>query len=142
MQEEIQGMLDKQAISEMEQLRGVLLTDVSRSKKDGRQRPVINLKWLNQSVETEHFKMECIHMLKYLLKADWMAKIDSKDAYFMIPVAHKDKKYLRFQWKNKTYQFNCLPFGLSPDPWVFTKTTRPVMATLRLYRRHPDTGRD
>ena len=29
------------------------------------------------------------------------------------------------------YQFNCLPFGLSSAPWVFTKTLKPVIALLR-----------
>ena len=36
-----------------------------------------------------------------------------------------------FQWQERTFQFNCLPFGLSSAPWVFTKTTRPVVAILR-----------
>ena len=49
----------------------------------------------------------------------------------MVPMAEEDRQYLRFQWKEKVYQFNCLPFGLSSAPWVFTKTTRPVVATLR-----------
>ena len=40
------------------------------AKKDDRLRPVINLKELNISVKTEHFKMEGIHMLKDLLKAE------------------------------------------------------------------------
>lgn len=76
--------------------------------------------------------MEGIHMLKDLLKAGgWMAKIDLKDAYFMIPMAQEDRDFLKFQWKDKTYQFSCLTFGLSLAPWVFTKTTRPVVATLR-----------
>ena len=93
-------------------------------KKDGRLRPVINLKALNQSVKTEHFKMEGIYMLKDLLKAgNWMVKIDLKDAYFMIPIAQEDRTFLCFQWQNKAYQFNCLPFGLSSAPWVFTKTS-------------------
>ena len=105
------------------------LPDVSCPKKDGRQRPVINLKSLNQSVRTEHFKMEGIHMLKDLLRAgDWMAKIDLKDAYFMVPMAKEDRDFLKFQWEDKFYRFNCLPFRLSSAPWVFTKTTRPVMA--------------
>ena len=133
MQEEIQSMLDKKAIS--------VAGDSSESffsqmflvpKKDGRQRPVINLKRLNQSVKSKHFKMEGIHMLKDLLRAgDWMAKIDLKDAYFMIPIAQEDRDFLKFQWRDQTYQFNCLPFGLSSAPWVFTKTTRPVVAALR-----------
>ena len=76
--------------------------------------------------------MEGIHTLRDLLKAgDWMAKIDLKDAYFMIPMAQGDREFLRFQWKDKTYQFNCLPFRLSSAPWVFTMTTRPVVATLQ-----------
>ena len=29
------------------------------------------------------------------------------------------------------YQFNCLPFGLSCAPWVFTKITKAVAAVLR-----------
>ena len=133
MQEEIQSMLDKQAITDIESCpEGFYSQMFLVPKKDGRQRPVINLKRLNQSVKTEHFKMEGIHMLKDLLKAgDWMAKIDLKDAYFMIPMAQEDREFLRFQWKDKAYQFNCLPFGLSSAPWVFTKTTRPVVATLR-----------
>ena len=60
-----------------------------------------------------------------------MAKIDLKDAHFMIPIAQEDRIFLRFEWKNKNYHFNCLPFGLSSAPWVFTKTTKPIVAALR-----------
>ena len=104
---------------------------ISGTKKDARQRPVINLKRLNLSVKTEHLKMEGIHMLKDLPKAgDWMAKINLKDAYFMIPNAQEDRELLRFEWTGKAYQFKLLPFGLSLAPWVFTKTMRPVVAAL------------
>ena len=133
MQEEIQSMLDKQAISVAGASSESFFSQMFLvPKKDGRQRPVTNFKRLNQSVKTEHFKMEGIHMLKDLLRAgDWMAKIDLKDAYFMIPIAQEDRDFLKFQWKDQTYQFNCLPFGLSSAPWVFTKITRPVVAALR-----------
>ena len=93
---------------------------------------MINLKQLNTFVKTEHFKLESIHMLKDLLKpGNWMAKVDLKDAYFMVPIAKRDKKFLRFSWEGTTYEFNCLPFGLSSAPWVFTKTTRPAVTMLR-----------
>ena len=62
---------------------------------------------------------------------DWMTKVDLKDAYFMIPMASHHKRLLRFPWQGQTYKFNCLPFGLSSAPWVFTKTTRLVVAMLR-----------
>jgi len=53
-------------------------------KKDGGQRPVINLKHLKKFVKSEHFKMEGLHTVKALLRrSDWMAKVDLKDAFFM-----------------------------------------------------------
>ena len=98
MQAEIQSMLEKQAISLVEESSESFFSQMFLvPKKDGRQRPVINLKRLNQSVKTEHFKIEGIHMLKDLLRAgDWMAKIDLKDAYFMIPIAQEDRDFLNF----------------------------------------------
>lgn len=58
-------------------------------KKDGGQRPVVNLKKMDSSVE-EHFKMEGIHTLKDLLtQGDWMCNVDLKDAYFLILIAEQ-----------------------------------------------------
>ena len=55
--------------------------------KGGEQRPVFNLRQLNQFIKYEHFKMEGIHMLRDLLKPnDFMANLDLKDAYFTVPI--------------------------------------------------------
>ena len=62
---------------------------------------------------------------------DWMAKIDLKDAYFLVPVIKDNQKFLQFQWQGHTYQFHCLPFGLSCAPRTFTKLMKPVVAILR-----------
>ena len=95
-------------------------------KKDGWQRPVINL---NTFVCTEHFKMEGIHTLQGLLhQEDWMAL---QDAYFMVPISKDHRKSLCFCLEGKTFHFNCLPFGLSSAPWVFTKTLKPAVALLQ-----------
>ena len=132
MMEEIFWMLEKGAITETSPKGRVFLSTVFLvPKKDGGQRPVINLKKLNESVRTEHFKMEGIHVLKDLLKAgDFIAKVDLKDAYFMVPIHKKDRDFLKFTHQDKTYRFYCLPFGLCA-PWVFTKILKPVAAQLR-----------
>ena len=62
-------------------LHGFFQESVCNPPKAGGQRPVFNLRQLNQFVKYEHFKMEGIHMLTDLLKPnDFMAKIDLKDA--------------------------------------------------------------
>ena len=86
-------------------------------KKDRGQRPVINLKHLNRSVKSEHLKMEGLHTVKALIQGnDWMAKIDLKDAFFMVPIAQQHQHLLLFTVEKKTFRFRCLPFGLCIAP--------------------------
>ena len=130
---EIQEMLEKGAIQEARTKgRGFVSNVFLVPKKEGGQRPVINLKKLNEYIHTEHFKMEVIHLLKDLLrKGDWMTKVDLKDAYFMVPIRAEDRDFLKFVCRDRCYMFNCLPFGLACAPWVFTKILKPVAAQLR-----------
>ena len=53
-------------------------------KKDGGQRPVINLKYLNKFVKSEHFKMEGLHTVKEK-RLDGQDRLE--DAIFMVPIA-------------------------------------------------------
>ena len=101
-------------------------------KKDRGLRPVINLKDLNQFVKAEHFKMEGLHLLPDLLQSqDWIVKMDLKDVYLQVPIHPDYQHLLAFQWEEKTYKFQCLPFGLSAVPRVFTKLLKPVVGFLR-----------
>ena len=129
-QVEIAKLLRKQAISAVTNpVEGFYSNLFLVPKKDGGQRPVINLKALNQFIQTYHFKMEGMHTLKEIIRPDdWLTKVDLKDAFFTIPMSMGDREYLRFTYRGETYQFNCLPFGLSPAPWVFTKTLKPAVA--------------
>ena len=132
-QEEVSKLLLKQAIlitehpSERDFYSNIFLVP----KKDGGQRPVINLKALNSFVHPEHFKMEGIHTVKDLLgQGDWLTKVDLKDAYFAITIHRAHQKYFQFQLQGKTYHFTCLPFGLSSASWVFTKILKPALSIL------------
>lgn len=60
-----------------------------------------------------------------------MASVDLKDAYFFISIKKAHRKYLRFNYNDTLYEFNCLPFGLCTAPYVFTKILKPVMQLLR-----------
>ena len=62
-----------------------------------------------------------------------MASVDLKDAYYSIPIAAVDRKFLMFEWKGKYYQFTCLPNGSSSAPRIFTKILKPVYAHLRSF---------
>ena len=57
-------------------------------------------------------------------------KLDLSDAYFHIPISLASRKFLRFVWNNKVYQFLAVPFGLAVAPQVFTRVFQTVIAHL------------
>lgn len=101
-------------------------------KSNGTYRFILNLKTLNRFILHKHFKMEDIRTASKLLSKDvYMATIDLKDAYFFVPIHKSCRKYLRFRFDGKLYEFTCLPFGLCSAPFIFTKLIKPVLAYLR-----------
>ena len=136
-EEEVQKLLTKGAIVKVEPCPGQFLSRLFLVKKDGSFRPVVNLKPLNQFIAKPHFKMEEINMVKdLLLRNDWMASIDLKDAYLSVAIEAVHRKYLRFVWAGQMYEFQCLPFGLSSAPRIFTTLLKPVVSLLRCQGIH------
>ena len=80
MDQEVQKMLQKGAIKRAQSSTNQVLSSVFViPKKNSGHRPVINLKKLNCHIPYFFFfKMEGL----FLLKEDYMCKIDLKDAYF------------------------------------------------------------
>lgn len=106
-------------------------------KRNGKHRFILNLKELNKFIILNHFKMEDYRTaLKLIDKNYFMATIDLKDAYFLVPVAESDRVYLRFYWnselfRDRLFEFNVLPFGLCTAPYMFTKLLKPTLEYLR-----------
>jgi len=67
-EQEISEILQKGAILVVSPMHGEFLSSVFLvKKKDGGNRPVINLKELNSYVTHQHFKMEALYLLKHLV---------------------------------------------------------------------------
>ena len=101
-------------------------------KQDGSFRLILNLKEINQFIDSKHFKMEDYRAVCNLIEKNmFLASVDLQDVYHLIPVCKEHQIYLRFKWRGNYFQYTCLPFGLSTAPRVFTKVMRPVVAYLR-----------
>ena len=68
---------------------------------------------------------------KMIFKNCFMSNLDLRDAYYLVPIHEKSRKFLRFVFKNETFEFTCLPFGLSLSPFLFTKLMKPIINYLR-----------
>lgn len=101
-------------------------------KTSGGKRFILNLKALNKFVSAPHFKMEDLKTAISLISRNcFMSTIDLEDSYFLIPVSTLHRKYLRFSFRGKIFEFCALPFGLSSAPYIFTKLLKPLATVLR-----------
>ena len=134
---EIGKLLIKGVISETTHCRGAYVSTIFvRPKKDGGHRLILNLKSLNGHVKYHHFKMDTVQSAIRLMTPNcYMASVDLRDAYYSVPIHIDDKKYRRFYWKGRLFQFTCSPNDLACAPRLFTK----IHAMLR-QRGHLNVG--
>ena len=95
--QEVEAMLRKGALHLVHSKDSQFLSNLFLvPKKDGGNRSVINLKALNSLILYSHFKMEGLHLLKYLLRENnFMCKVDMKDASLCVPL-HKNHQKLKW----------------------------------------------
>ena len=140
--EEDQAALDL-ALTEFEQVRIIEHCDDESEKafystvfptikSDGSARVILNLKSLNQSVEHKHFKMTTIKDAVSMMRKNCrFVVIDFKHAYFSVLIHPDLRKFFRFLWHGRHFQFRCLPQGYSAAPRIFTKLMKSVYAMFR-----------
>jgi hypothetical protein len=132
--EEVQSLLLKSVIEEIpptQSTPGFYSRLFLVPKKTGGMRPVIDLSILNSYLSVPHFKMETNRSIRAcILPGMLTTKLDLSDAYFHIPISLASRKFLRFVWNNKVYQFMAVPFGLAVAPQVFTRVFQTVIAHL------------
>jgi hypothetical protein len=77
--------------------------------------------------------MEGIPALPELLEPDdFMAKIDTKGAYKVVPIAEDSRQYLTFHNGGIVYRYRALPCGVSIAPRIFSKLMRYAVEPLRV----------
>ncbi len=135
LQQELSSLLQKGAIEEVPQSeveRGFFSRYFLVPKRDGGLRPILDLRRLNFSIYKGKFKMLTIKTIMSTKEGDWFVTIDLKDAYFHIQVVQRHRRFLRFGFGGKAYQYKVLPFGLALAPRTFTKCMDAALAPLRL----------
>ncbi|CAJ0928014.1 unnamed protein product [Ranitomeya imitator] len=102
-------------------------------KKDGKVRPILDLKLLNRRVRLRHFRMESLRSVIASMEAqEFLCSIDIQDTYLHVPIFPGHHRFLRFAVQRDHFQFVALPFGLATAPRVFTKIMAALMAILRV----------
>ena len=105
----------------------------TRPKKEGTIRVILNLKQFNEKyVDHIHFKMETLRSAIDSMRPNcFFWSVDLSEAFYSIPIEQGDRKFFRFVFDHKKYQFTALAMGYGLSPMVFTKVLKPVFASLR-----------
>ncbi|XP_043992837.1 uncharacterized protein LOC122842759 [Gambusia affinis] len=133
--QELSALLAKGAIEAVDPLRhpgGYYSTYFLVPKKTGGFRPILDLRGLNQYLKVLPFHMlTTAEVLRAVARGEWFTSIDLMDAYFHVPVAAEHRRFLRFAYQGRHWQFCVLPFGLSLSPRVFTRCVRAALSPLQ-----------
>ena len=136
LEDEIASLLNKQAI------RAVPSEEVQRGfysryflipkKGSASLRPILDLRVLNRHLRKYTFRM-LTHkgLCRSIRPGDWFVTIDLSDAYFHIAIYPAHRKFLRFAYQGKAYEYQAIPFGLSLAPRVFSKCVEAALSPLR-----------
>lgn len=101
-------------------------------KKDGGLLPILDLRLLNHVLAKCSFKMITVkQIIVHIQPRDWFISVDLKDTYFHIQIAPRHRRFLRFTFEGRAYQFKILLFGLVLSPRTFTKCVNATLFPLR-----------
>jgi len=101
-------------------------------KSSGGFRLVVDLRFVNAHLKPQPVHYEDLGTLPQMIQPDdFMFSFDLQNGYYHIPIHPAHRQFLTVRMFGALYQFQCLPFGLSTAPMVFTKVMRPLVAALR-----------
>lgn len=108
-------------------------------KKDGSSHFCIDFRQLNRVTESDTYPLPQINELVDELHGTTLfTLLDSRSAYWSIPVAFEDRPKTAFSDGYRLFQWRRMPFGLSPAPTTFQRTMNAVLSPAL---RKPDYNR-
>ncbi len=135
MEQEVKALLEKGAIEYVPHSNretGFYSQYFIVPKKDGGLRPILDLRVLNDSVMQLQFKTLTLRQIVPQIRSeDWFVTIALTDAYFHISILPCHRRFLRFAFGGKAYQYRVFPFGLALSPRTFTKCIDAALVPLR-----------
>ncbi len=109
LRQELSSLLQKGVIEEVPQSdieRGFFSRYFLVPKRDSGLRPILDLRRLNFSLYKGKLKMLTMKtIMSQVQEGDWFVTIDLKDAYFHIQVVQRHRRFLRFGFGGKAYQY-------------------------------------
>ncbi len=136
MEQEVKALLEKGAIEYVPHSNretGFYSRYFIVPKKDGGGLcPILDLRVLNDSVRQLKFKMLTLRQIVPQIRSkDWFVTIDLKEAYFHISNLPCHRRFPRFAFGGKAYQYWVLPFCLALSPRTLCVDAAPVPLQLQ-----------
>ena len=101
-------------------------------KNSDKVRGCFDLRVPNRHIQYEHFKMEGLHTAQSLIRRrDVMTKVDISDFFMHKPIGPPNRRYFRFMYDGRKFQYTAMPFGLCSAPRIATKFLQPAIRRLR-----------
>jgi hypothetical protein len=105
------------------------------SKAEGtsqKHRLITDCRKVNRLLQAPHFKMDHWGQnFPFVRRGMWACKVDLKHAYFHLPLAKNLQEYLVLQVKDRFFQFQAAPFGLSHLPFLWTQVMKTLVKAWR-----------
>ena len=134
---ELLKLLKSGALSEVKESELVVCSPLGvATNACGKQRLILDLRYVNEHLRVQKFKYEDIRTACDLFsEGDWFIKFDYTSGYHHVEIFPEHTKFLGCSWsvngKQLFCKFTVLPFGLASAPFVFTKIQKVLVSHWR-----------
>ena len=91
-------------------------------------RLIVNMTYVIKHLTKRVFKFEWLSDIADMAEKDeFSLSYDLTSGYYHVALLPESRRFIGLKWKGIYYQYNCLPFGLSTAPWVFSKIIRELV---------------